>query len=399
MSMDSPDTYLDIISYQPRVHRFLKSALESNKLSHAYLFCGAQGAGMQDAAMGLACSLAASTSRMHNPKEIGLIYDNQHPDVRLYEPQGRDGYLIEQTRELMSQIDLSPVMCGWKIYIIQDAHRLNAQTANSLLKTIEEPPDNILFIFIAPAADAVLPTIVSRCQQVPFPAINIETRAQAVQEKSGVSDLEACKIALHITGSVEDSIEYLNSDKRRSLRDFVINTMGDLDRMPVAYVLKAANTWCDLARGCLGDGDEIYDDTQEQEEINKEFLTRSAIAELQKAHKREVASYATSGMIESLVYAELFLRDVLLYNEKVLSGTSTVDIAEKRTQLNGLINTDHEDQVDFVARRTNPNGVLKALDLLAEARWALWRSMTPQLTFEVMLIHIKEALYALGNTR
>ncbi len=400
MAMDTPESYIDIISYQPRVHKFLKSAFLADRLSHAYMFCGAQGAGMQDAAMGLACALASSTSKMGNAKEIDLVHENQHPDIRIFEPQGREGYLVEQTREIMSQAELAPIMCGWKVYIIHDAHRLTSKTANALLKTIEEPPAHTLFIFIAPAVDAVLPTIASRCQQVPFPALDIEARAKVVQQRIAGSDLDTCKIALHITGSVEGAIEFMASDDRRNLRRFVIETFEDLDRMSIADVLGAACRWSNLSRECFGEDmlDES-ENSQEQEAINEQYLSRGALTQLEKAHKREAASRAVSGMIESLSYAELFLRDVLLYNEQILKDGTPVDVAAQRSQSISLINSDFADQVDFVARRTTPESVLKTLDYIAEARRALWRSMTPQLTFEVMLVHIKEALYALGNTR
>ncbi len=398
MAMDTPESFLDTISYQPRVHKFLKGAFENDKLSHAYLFCGAQGAGMNDAAMTLACTLGTKTSRLHNSHEVNLIHENNHPDIRIYEPQGRDGYLVEQVREIMSQAELSPVMCGWKIYIIHDAHRLTSKTANALLKTIEEPPAHTMFIFIAPAIDAVLPTIASRCQLVPFPALDINARAKVIQERIPAAEIEDCKIALHVTGSVEGAIVYLASDERRELRRFVINAMEDLDRMSVADVLGTANTWCTLAKECF-DEDVSEQEDEEREAINKEYLSRGALTQLEKAHKREVASRAVSGMIESLVYAELFLRDVMLYREQVLSDNLPVAEQARRTQIVSLINSDFSDQVDFVARRTTSESVLKALDHIAQARRAIMRSMSLQLTMEVMLIHIKEALYALGNTR
>ncbi len=400
MSMDSPVSFLDAISYQPRVYNFLKGAFEADKLSHAYLFCGAQGSGMQDAAMALARTLGASTSKMKNPKEIGLIDENQHPDIRILEPQGRDGFLIEQVRELMGQVELTSVMCGWKVYIINEANRLNAKCANALLKTIEEPPAHTLFIFIAPAADAVLPTIASRCQQVPFPALNIDARAEVIQQRARDADLEACKIALQITGSVDEALSFLQSEERKSLRGFVIETLEDLDCMSVADVLGAANEWCSRSRLAFGeDSLEDEEDFEEQEQINKEYLSRGALTQLEKAHKREVSSRATSGMIESLVYAELFLRDVLLYTEQVLSDDTLQNPADRRSKIVKLINSDCADQIDFIARRTQAKGVLEALEHIAKAKSCLWRSMTPQLTFEVMLVHIKEALYALCNTR
>ncbi len=398
--MDTPESYLDVISYQPRVYNFLKGAFESDRLSHAYLFCGSQGAGMQDAAMGLAHALAASTSKMHNPQEIFLIDENQHPDIRIYEPEAAGGYLIDQIRELMGQVEFAPVMCGCKVYIIHDAHRLNPNTANALLKTIEEPPAHTLFIFIAPATDAVLPTIASRCQQVPFPALDVNARAQIVMDRCEGHDLESCKIALSITGSCEDALEYLASAERKGLRRFVIDTFSDLGRMSIADVLGASNTWCTLSRSAFGE-DDLEDDeaAADQEEINREYLSRGALTRLEKAHKRNVTSHALSGMIESLVYAELFLRDVLLYNEQVLSDTNNSMLKTGQGQMLSFINTDSEAQISYVARNTSATGVLEALEHIAKAKQALWRSMTPQLTFEVMLVHIKEALYAFGNTR
>lgn len=91
-----------------------------------------------------------------------------HPDVHYYTPESATGYLIAQTRELLDDVPLAPIRAKAKVYIVDRAEQLRANTANALLKTLEEPPEGVMFILLGTSADVMLPTIVSRCQCVPF---------------------------------------------------------------------------------------------------------------------------------------------------------------------------------------------------------------------------------------
>ena len=108
-----------------------------------------------------------------------------HPDVHYYTPESATGYLIAQTRELLDDVPLAPIRAKAKVYIIDRAEQLRANTANALLKTLEEPPEGVMFILLGTSADVMLPTIVSRCQCVPFRLVSPTVAAQAVSRATG----------------------------------------------------------------------------------------------------------------------------------------------------------------------------------------------------------------------
>lgn len=131
---------LEVLSQQPRVQRFLAAAVAEGRLSHAYLFVGAPGAGMVEAAFAVAqCALCPDGGDASCDDCIRIAH-RTHPDVRYLKPESATGYLVSQVRDLIADVPLAPVRARSKVYIIDDAGLLRGASANALLKTIEEPP-------------------------------------------------------------------------------------------------------------------------------------------------------------------------------------------------------------------------------------------------------------------
>lgn len=110
-----------------------------------------------------------------------------HPDIHFIEPEGAHGYLVDQIREVVADAHLAPIQATRKIYIIDRVDLLGTQAANAFLKTLEEPPENVVFILLGRTKDAVLPTIVSRCQVVPFRHIPTTEASGIISQNTGVS--------------------------------------------------------------------------------------------------------------------------------------------------------------------------------------------------------------------
>ena len=173
----APDhSLLARLDTQPRVRDFISRAVASGRASHAYLFLGAPGSGKLDAAWALAQALLcerAGEDGDASPTLAGAacgscdacvrVARHTHPDVHLLAPESATGYLINQTRELLEDVALAPIRARGKVYIIDRAEQLRANTANALLKTLEEPPAGVTFILLGTSAEVILPTIVSRC--------------------------------------------------------------------------------------------------------------------------------------------------------------------------------------------------------------------------------------------
>ena len=180
---------------QERVRDFLTNAVASGRASHAYLFLGAPGAGKLDAAWALAQALLCEQDGCGSCDSCVRVARHTHPDVHYYTPESATGYLIAQTRELLDDVPLAPIRAKAKVYIIDRAEQLRANTANALLKTLEEPPEGVMFILLGTSADVMLPTIVSRCQCVPFRLVSPAVRWFAPSIRSSPPTRPTCSAA------------------------------------------------------------------------------------------------------------------------------------------------------------------------------------------------------------
>jgi DNA polymerase III gamma/tau subunit len=164
---------LDEIADQPRAIDLLRRALASDRVAHAYAFIGPSGAGRMTAALAFAAELLGSPSR-------------QHPDLHVIvptppesNPKGARAIRINAIRELERVAALKPVAARRKVFVLDEAERMTADTPQAFLKTLEEPPPATVIILILPRARAVPATILSRCQLVRFAARDDAGAAQA----------------------------------------------------------------------------------------------------------------------------------------------------------------------------------------------------------------------------
>ncbi len=302
------------------------------------------------------------------------VAHHTHPDVKQYAPAGVHGYLVEQVRELVEDVSLAPVRAKAKVYILESVDRLRGTSANALLKTIEEPPEGVMFILVARSSDAVLPTIVSRCQQVPFRVIPPSVARETVQQGAGVGEQEA-RIALSIADTPERALEFLASPGRRNVRRIMVRTLGELAHDDTWDVLVASRELCEAVRKPLDDA--RGDKTPYVSETDAEYLSAKALRQIEEAYKRELTARERSGIIEAIAAAESLLRDVLVCCEG----------AEEP-----IVNVDMGDAVERIAQSVSTASVLAALDACRTAVANIARNVTPQLAIEVMLLSIKEAL-------
>jgi DNA polymerase III subunit delta' len=155
---------------QERAKSLLQTALQSRKIAHAYLFAGPNGSGRKEMASIFAQALfceRGGNDACGECLECRKIQHGNHPDFHTVEPDGA-AVKIEQIRSLQRELSYRTAGAGYKVYIIEGAETMTVQAANSLLKFLEEPPSPVVAILIAPSAQAVLPTILSRTQLIAF---------------------------------------------------------------------------------------------------------------------------------------------------------------------------------------------------------------------------------------
>jgi DNA polymerase-3 subunit delta' len=178
----------------------LKRALASERVAHAYLLTGPPQIGKRS----LALNFAQALNCLDEEKPCGeclacnKIAHGYHPDVQVIEGEGGT-IKIDQMRTLRREAALSPLEGRWKVYIIRQMEQATAEAANCLLKTLEEPPPHVILMLTASEAEALLPTIVSRCQVLNLRPLATGAVQRALQERWGV-DSERAQLLARLSG-------------------------------------------------------------------------------------------------------------------------------------------------------------------------------------------------------
>ncbi len=160
----------DQIPGQKRAKRMLIGAIKNKRVANAYIFLGPERSDLSAAAIAFACALNCEISGKDPCDECPSckkIDKGIHPDVFTLRPDGRS-IKIDQIRELITYTRFGPQAGKWKVCIIEDAHAMTPEAANSFLKTLEEPLSNIVFILLTGTLTSMPQTVISRCQQVLF---------------------------------------------------------------------------------------------------------------------------------------------------------------------------------------------------------------------------------------
>lgn len=198
-----PSTFEDVVG-QEHIERTLKNALEQEKVSHAYLFCGPRGTGKTTMARILAKALLCEKAPTIDPdgtcEECLAIAAGTHPDVYELDAASRTG--VENVREeIINRVHYAPTHGSYKIYIIDEVHMLSTAAFNALLKTLEEPPSHVVFILCTTDPQKVPDTIHSRCQRFDFHRLSVDeitARLGAVCVQEGVEfEPEALELISH----------------------------------------------------------------------------------------------------------------------------------------------------------------------------------------------------------
>jgi DNA polymerase III subunit gamma/tau len=357
-----PQIFDDVLG-QDHVVRTLKNAITERRLAHAYLFVGPRGTGKTSTAR----ILAKALNCVHGPTVTPCgVCDScreisQGISLDVLEIDGASNNSVDQVRELRDNVRFAPVRGKYKIYIIDEVHMLTSQAFNALLKTLEEPPAHVIFVFATTEPNKVLPTILSRCQRfdlrrIPTQVIARQLESIAKQEGVSLSNGAAEAIAIASEGGLRDAESMLDQ-----LVAFCGNEINE-DQVLEIFGLTSELVVADLARS---------------------IVDANAPAALRIIHDQAEAGKDLSRILGDLIG---FLRYLLI------DQVDSASVQEELSELGRKI-------VSELSRLVKPRELLRLIEIFSEAEPGLKWTSNKKLHLEIAIIRAIQSLREVGIDR
>lgn len=325
--------FTEIIGHE-QIIEHLTNAISMGKVSHAYILNGPDKSGKkmlaESFAMTLQCEKGESNPCLecHSCKQA--VNHNQ-PDIIYVQHEKPNTVSVDDIREQVNHdIDVKPYSSPYKIYIIDEAEKMNVQAQNALLKTIEEPPQYAVILLLTTNADLFLPTIRSRCVTLNLKAVSDEVIRKFLMEKKGVPDYQADVCVAFAQGNVGKAIALASSEDFNDLKSAAVQLMKRIRDI------------------------ELYELSEAVKQIG-EF-------------KMQIHDYFDIMMI--------WYRDILVYK-------ATMDV-------NSLIFKDEVYDIKKQANKSSYNGIEIIIEALEKAKQRLNANVNFDLVMELLLLTIKE---------
>ena len=229
-----PQRFADLVN-QEHIKQTLLNEIKLNKISHAYLFAGPRGTGKTTMARLLAKAVNCLNNQAGEPccacKNCLALAEGRMLDLIEIDAASHTG--VDDVRDLIEKVNLAPAVSKYKVYIIDEAHMLSKNAFNALLKTLEEPPQHVIFILATTEVNKLLPTIVSRCQYFDFHHLSWEAiinhlKEVASKEEISITDEAIATIAESAEGSLRDALSVLDQVASLGIRNIDRTVLEEL---------------------------------------------------------------------------------------------------------------------------------------------------------------------------
>ena len=275
-----PQVFEDVIGQRP-ITQTLQNAISQKRVAHAFLFTGARGVGKTSTARILAKALNCETGPRTNPcNQCAHCHEiSSGTSMDVIEIDGASNRGIDEIRELRENVRYTPAKSRYKIFIIDEVHMLTREAFNALLKTLEEPPPHIIFVFATTEPHKIPATILSRCQRYDFKRIPLKEIVQSLkkivdEEKVQISARGLLSIARESEGSMRDAQSLLDqviSYAGKEIRDEdIVGVLGLVDQK-ILYDTMEAIANKDAGR-CLELVDQVYQYGYDVQHFCRELL-------------------------------------------------------------------------------------------------------------------------------
>ena len=383
-------TVYDNLVGQEHITSILKGAVEASRsgvdtqeMTHAWVFTGPPGSGRSSAAVAFAQALICPNQGCGSCNECRSAMGGSHPDVEIIRTEGLS-IKIDEVRELLTRVAWAPSMGGWRVVVMEDADRLTESAANALLKAIEEPGNRTVWLLCAPTLHDVLPTIRSRCRHIQLHTPSDEAVAQVLINRDGIAPAMATFAARVSQGHIGRAKYLALNESVRSNRTTIMNLPLQLNSLAAAF--KAAQTLVDLATTSANASADVRDEKEIaalQEAYGKGATGRGmasgaakAVKELEKEQKSRATRMVRDSIDGALLDIATFYRDVMM----VQSGSS-----------DAIINTDMLDSISAYAAKHPKHTTIDKMSAIMDARTNLAHNAAPLLTCEALMCRLAKA--------
>lgn len=363
----------------------------ANSMTHAWLITGPPGSGRSTIALAFAAALVCPEGGCGTCADCRNAIAGTHVDIEHIVPEGII-YTVEDTRALIERAALAPSRSHWHVIVIEDVDRFRAESASTLLKSLEEPPPGTVWLLCAPTSDDVFETIRSRCRQVVLTSPTLGSIADQLTKRYGIDQQMAIFAARaaqgHIGRARALATDELVRERRNEILDMPIRVHS------VVACFEMANK---IVANANADTDSIVNplDQQDEENIRTAFgdgvegfkgverQIKSAVKALEKRAKDRRRRVLSDQYDRVLLDLTGFYRDVLV----VQSGSDQP-----------LINEEIRPKIEKIATSSTSTETLKRIDVIRETRDNLLANVNPVSAFEAMLVTLRNPqLLASGN--
>lgn len=345
-----PKTF-ELVYGQDVIVKTLKNVIKNDKLSHAYLFTGPRGTGKTSSAKLFAKAINCLNNKdgdaCNECENCKSFNNNSNPDIIEIDAASNNG--VDEIREIKNKVSLVPSMSKYKVYIIDEVHMLSIGAFNALLKTLEEPPEYIIFILATTEPQKIPATIISRCQRFDFKSISHDKMKQCLEniiskENITIDDGAIEEIINNSKGGMRDAIGLLDQASAFCNNNITAN---DIEELSGNISIKQIRTFLSNI-------------------MQKEY---NVIFDL-------ISNYSSNGKDFALICEKIinYIREGILYKKKI--NTDKI-LDEDKNIFDKLSDTDLYDLIDYLS------------DTLVNVK----NSYQKELTFEVQMIQMIDKIF------
>ncbi len=369
----------------------------SHAMTHAWLITGPPGSGRSNAAKAFAAALQCDRGGCGKCNACRTTQAGAHPDVTLVRTEELS-IGVDEVRDLVVRAAQYPMQGAFQVLVIEDADRITDRGADALLKSLEEPARDTVWILCAPTPDDVLVTIRSRCRQVNLQTPRAADVAQLLVTRDGVDPIMAGHAARAAQGHIGRARRLATDEQARNARHGWLQVPAQLNG--VGSCLLAAERLVNEA-GELAERQSAELNEREHAELAqalavtgkdgkasraKPRAAQTALKQLEDSQKARAKRLQRDALDRLLTELTTWYRDILAVQVGAVDPDDLHDAASGA----GLINSEMRDQVAAAARRSTPDQTVRRIDALLGAREALESNVAPLLAMEALLLQLAE---------